>query len=69
MRSRLRTLVLFIAGVALLRQGIALIDAHSSVRRAQAAAVEQHGIDPRALFYAESRVALAAEKDFRKKLR
>ena len=69
MRSRLRTLAWFASALLLLRQGIALLDTHLGVRREQAAAVEKHDVDPRALFYAESEVALAAEKDFRRRLR
>lgn len=68
MRSRLIALGLFVAGVVLLRQGIVLVDAHVGMRGEQRAAIEQHGVDPRALFYAESKVALAAEKEFRRKL-
>lgn len=68
MRSRLARLALFVAGIVLLRQGIVFVDAHVGVRSEQRAAVEQHGVDPRALFYAESRVALAAEKEFRRRL-
>ena len=68
MRSRLRTLALFVGALVLLRQGIAFVDDHVDARREQAAAVEAHDIDPRALFYAESEVALAAEKRFRRQL-
>lgn len=68
MRSRLIAPGLFVAGLVLLREGIVLVDAHVGMRAAQRAAVEEHGVDPRALFYAESKVALAAEKEFRRKL-
>ena len=68
MRSRFIALALFAGGVLLLRQGIVFVDAHVGMRSEQRAQVEQHGVDPRALFYAESKVALAAEKEFRKKL-
>lgn len=67
MRSRCVALAVFVAGLVLLRQAIVLVD-QTAPRREQAAAVEAHGIDPRALFYAESRVALAAEKAFRRRL-
>ncbi|MGV3590971.1 MAG: hypothetical protein ACO1PZ_04725 [Gammaproteobacteria bacterium] len=59
----------FVAGALLLRQGIVLVDTHVDMRSEQRAAIEAHGVDPRALFYAESEVALAAEKEFRRKLR
>ena len=68
MRSRLIALASFLGALVLLRQGIVLIDTHVDARREQAVAVEAHGIDPRALFYAESKVALAAEKRFRRRL-
>lgn len=69
MRSRFIALAAFVAGVVLLRQGIVFVDAYVGVRGEQRAAVEEHGVDPRALFYAESKIALAAEKEFRRKLR
>lgn len=68
MHSRFVALAAFVGGVLLLRQGIVFVDAHIGMRDEQRAAIEQHGVDPRALFYAESKVALAAEKEFRRKL-
>ncbi|HEY0963971.1 MAG TPA: hypothetical protein VGE69_16600 [Pseudomonadales bacterium] len=68
MRSRLVRVAVFVGAVILLRQGIVLVDVHVGIRSEQRAAIEQHGVDPRALFYAESSVALAAEKEFRRKL-
>lgn len=69
MRSKVAALAAFLGALVLLRQGIVLVDTHVDARREQSAAVEEHGIDPRALFYAESEVALAAEKQFRRRLR
>ena len=69
MRSKAVTLGIFLGALVLLRQGIVLIDTHLPARREQTAAVEAHDIDPRALFYAESEVALAAEKRIRRRLR
>ena len=68
MRSKAGRLALFVVALLLLREAIALVDANLGVRREQVVAVEEHRVDPRALFYAESAVALAAEKEFRRKL-
>ena len=66
MRSRILASAAFVGGALLLRQGIVLVDTHVGMRTEQRAAIEMHGVDPRALFYAESEVALAAEKEFRR---
>ena len=49
----------------LLRQGLLWLDSNLDIRTQQAALIEQHALDPAALFYTELEAALAAEKRVR----
>ena len=61
-------LVLFTAGLVLFRQGIATVNSEVAVFKAQSEVILANGIDPSALFYTESRLALAAEKEVRRRI-
>ena len=54
------------AGLILLRQAIAFSNNHSPLINKQTQIIENQNIDPSALFYMESKLALDAEKTVRK---
>lgn len=69
MKAKLFKVVLFLAGLVLLQQAIALGNRHNAQLHDQAGLVSRYDIDPAALFYMELDLALAAEKTIRKKLK
>lgn len=66
MKAAAVKLVLFLAGLVILQQGIAFGHAHVDRLGRQAAVIADNDIDPSALFYTESRLALKAEKTVRR---
>lgn len=69
MHSKTAGILLCITALLLLRQGIAWVDGHLDIRRQQAGIIRARDIDPAALFYTESALALAAEKEVRASLK
>ena len=65
MKAKLGKCVFFILGLIVLQQGIALGNAHFDLLGRQAGVIERNNIDPAALFYTDSPLALAAEKRVR----
>lgn len=63
-----RVWLLLGAGLVLLRAGIAELRQESPVMQAQRLLILERGIDPAALFYTELPLALAAEKEVRRRL-
>jgi len=68
MKAKAAKLVLSLAGLVILQQGIAFGHNNSALMGRQAALIEQEDIDPAALFYTESPLALKAEKTVRNKI-
>ena len=68
MKRKLLNLFLILASVVLLQQGIAFSHSRFSMLGDYSRVVENNDIDPSALFYMESTLALAAEKGVREKL-
>ena len=68
MKAKLGKVVLFVLGLVLLQQGIALGNSHIPQLQDQAALVARHDLDPAALFYMEVDMALAAEREVRSKI-
>jgi hypothetical protein len=66
MHSKPVVLMLFIGTLLGLRQGLLWIDTHLAVRHDQSALIAAHNIDPAALFYTQSTLALKAEKSVRR---
>lgn len=58
--------MIFMAGLILLQQTIAFSSNHSPHINQQTLLIENQDIDPSALFYMESKLALNAEKSVRK---
>ena len=58
--------VLFLVSLLVLQQGIALSNSQFDQMRKQAEVVKKNDIDPSALFYTESKLALQAEKNVRR---
>ena len=58
----------FLAGLILLQQAIAFGSDHSAQLNKQTQIIQNQNIDPSALFYMESKLALNAEKIVRKKI-
>lgn len=67
MRSRVTVWLLAAAALVLLRTGIVEIRQESAVMQGQRPLVLE-GVDPAALFYTEIPLALAAEKEVRRRL-
>lgn len=59
-RQLLVTVPLFLCGLMLLRQGIIVVTERVPVLSRQVDVMQQQDIDPAALFYTDSRVALRA---------
>ena len=68
MKGKAAKLVLFLVGLVVLQQGIALGTQRFPALGRQSAVIADNNIDPSALFYTESPLALAAEKRVRNKL-
>ena len=62
-------LFLFLIVLVLLQQGIARVTIKVDVFRAQSDLIADKNIDPSALFYTESDLALSAEKEVRRRIR
>ena len=62
MRRRLLATLLLLAGIGVLQQALAWGVAGNDQLARQRLLIEQRDIDPAALFYTESPLALAAEK-------
>jgi hypothetical protein len=58
-------LLLFLAALLGLRTGIQYLDANLTLRGQQSQLIRQQDIDPAALFYTQSTLALRAEKTVR----
>ena len=72
MRFNFRTVVViptFLIALVLLRQGILTATDKLPVVERQVRATQQYDIDPSALFYTESRVALRAIRETEEKVR
>jgi hypothetical protein len=69
MKRKLLNLFLILASAVLLQQGIAFSHLRFSMLGDYSRVVKNNDIDPSALFYMESTLALAAEKSVREKLR
>jgi hypothetical protein len=67
-KSKVVKLVLFLLGLVVLQQGIALGTQRFPALDRQLAVIAEKDIDPSALFYTESPLALAAEKNLRSKI-
>jgi hypothetical protein len=65
MKAKLGKCMLFLLGLVALQQGIAFGNGHVDRLGRQAAVIEANDIDPAAIFYTESPLALAAEKRVR----
>ena len=61
-------LFLFLIGLVLLQQGIARATIKVDVLHAQSDLIAEKNIDPTALFYTESDLALRAEKEVRRRI-
>jgi hypothetical protein len=68
MKVKVTGLLLFLAGLIVLQQVIAFGNQRIEVLEMQSAVIKDRDIDPSALFYTESRLALAAEKQMRHKI-
>lgn len=68
MRSKVVVLLLFVSTLLGLRQGLLWIDTHLAVRHDQSALIAAQNIDPAALFYTQSTLALRAEKSVRRRI-
>lgn len=69
MRARkLLVVACFLVGLVLLQQGIERGIMGNEGLSAHYQVVADHDIDPAALFYTESRLALAAEKEVRRRM-
>lgn len=68
MKDKISKVLFFLLALVTLQQGIAMAGNYSRQWYDQAKIIEQQDIDPAALFYMESRLALKAEKDIRGKL-
>ena len=64
--SKILICLLLLGVLALLRQGLELLNAGVPALREQTGLIAARGIDPAALFYTESPLALAAEKRVRR---
>ena len=72
MRSSYRTVVVlsvFLIALVLLRQGLVIAIERVPALERQVRTTQQQNIDPSALFYTESRVALRAIRETEEKLR
>jgi hypothetical protein len=58
--------VLFLVSLLVLQQGITLSTSQFDQMRLQAEVVQKNDIDPAALFYTDSKLALQAEKNVRR---
>jgi hypothetical protein len=68
MKERILKTVLFIMGLIVLQQGIAFSSNQFIQLNEQTAIIESNDIDPSAIFYTDSKLALAAEKSVRRRL-
>lgn len=68
MKAKLLKLCLFLAGLVVLQQGIAFGSSRGGQFQEQRRIIESRGIDPGALFYTESALALEAEKTVRRQV-
>ena len=66
MRYKLYKCMIVVAGLILLQQAIAFGSDHSTQINKQTQLIKNREIDPSALFYMESKLALDAEKTVRK---
>lgn len=69
MKSKCRKMLLFLISLLGLQQAIALGNAHVDALHRQSNMVLRQDIDPSALFYMESPLALNAEKVVRNRIR
>lgn len=69
MKAKMAKLALFLLCMVALQQGIAFGNDHFTALEKQSAIISGKDIDPSALFYTESRLALAAEKSVRQRIR
>ena len=69
MKRKLLNLFLILASAVLLQQGIAFSHLRFLMLGDYSRVVKNNDIDPSALFYMESTLALAAEKSVREKLK
>jgi len=68
-KHKILHLLFFLAGIILLQQGISFSNLRVSFMGKHSRVVVEKDIDPSALFYMESDLALAAEKNIRDKLK
>lgn len=68
MKVKLGKIVLFLAGLFVLQQGIAFGSSRFGQLNAQVQLIENHDIDPSAMFYMESDLALKAQRQVRLQL-
>lgn len=68
MKTKLAKITLFILGLVILQQGIAWGSSFGQLRQ-QTIIINERDIDPAALFYTESVIALSAEKQVRRKIK
>jgi len=69
MKRKLLNLFLILTSVVVLQQGIAFSHSRFSMLGDYSRVVKNNDIDPSALFYMESKLALSAEKSVREKLK
>lgn len=68
MKTKFGKSVLFILALLMLQQGIAFSGNYFDQWQKQSDVIQIYDIDPSALFYMESKLALNAEKQMRKKV-
>ncbi len=67
MKEKILKSVLFLVALVFLQQGIALGSNYGQMKK-QVGLIKENNIDPSALFYMESTLALRAEKKVRKSI-
>lgn len=68
MKTKFVKVCVFLLALVILQQGLSLTANHSRQWSEQVAIIEQQDIDPAAIFYIESDLALAAEKKVRQQI-